>query len=60
MKKLSQVNNSKRIFLKFSILFPTTLAFKDAPFNHVPSIFLDDDIVIINGWVMLKSDFSES
>ncbi len=59
MKNPSQVNGSKRIFLKFSTLLPVILAIKGAPFNDVPSIFLDDDIVIINGWVMLKSDFIE-
>lgn len=59
MKKILPINYSKRIFLKISTLLPVTFALKDVPFNHTPSIFLDDDIVVINGWVMLKSDFIE-
>ncbi len=60
MKKLTPIIESKRNFLKLSTILPLTLALKDLPFNHVSSIFLDDDIVIINGWVLLKSDFIQS
>jgi hypothetical protein len=59
MEILSETITSKRNFLKLSMLLPITVALKDIPFPHVSSTFLDDDIVIINGWVMLKSDFFE-
>jgi hypothetical protein len=59
MENLSETITSKRSFLKLSMLLPITVALKNIPFLDVSSTFLDDDIVIINGWVMLKSDFLE-
>jgi hypothetical protein len=56
-KATIQVSESKRKFLKFSVILPTAFVLKEPMLNYAPSIFLDDDIVIINGWVMLKSDF---
>ena len=54
----SHINESKRWFLKLTALFSIM------PINTItvsktnPSIFIDDDIVIVNGWVLLRSDLS--
>ena len=54
----TNLSDSKRKFLKFASFF-TVLFIGNITFNKASSsMLIDDDIVIINGWVLLKSDFS--
>ena len=52
------INESKRWFLKLTALFSVM------PVNNITikranaSIFIDDDIVVVNGWVLLRSDLN--
>ena len=54
----TNLSDSKRKFLKFASFFSVMLI-SNITFNKTSSsIFIDDDIVIINGWVLLKSDLN--
>ncbi len=53
------INNRKRNFLKFSVLLPIAIVSKLVTPKFSYPIFTDDDIVIINGWVLLKSDLKQ-
>lgn len=53
------INNRKRNFLKFSVLLPIAIVSKHITSKFSYQIFTDDDIVIINGWVLLKSDLKQ-
>ena len=57
---MSHSNNnlieSKRWFLKLTALVSVLLV-SNAIKKASSSIFIDDDIVIVNGWILLKSDF---
>ena len=52
------INESKRWFLKLTALFAIM------PINTITSrkvnasMFIDDDIVVVNGWVLLRSDLN--
>ena len=54
----TNINDSKRWFLKLTALFSVM------PVNNITikranaSIFIDDDIVVVNGWVLLRSDLN--
>ena len=54
----TNINDSKRWFLKLTALFSVM------PVNNITikranaSIFIDDDIVVVNCWVLLRSDLS--
>ena len=54
----ANINESKRWFLKLTALFSIM------PVNNIniriasASMFIDDDIVVVNGWVLLRSDLS--
>ena len=54
----TNISDSKRQFLKlasfFSVMLVTNITFSKVS----SSIFIDDDIVIVNGWVLLKSDLN--
>ena len=50
------VNITKRWFLKLTAIFSVLVVNNHAQKSVNQSIFIDDDIVIINGWVLLKSD----
>ena len=54
----TNINESKRWFLKltglFSIMPVSNITIRKAS----ASMFIDDDIVIVNGWVLLRSDLS--
>jgi len=51
------INVGKREFLKLLAIPPLFLMGKFTIFKQSNAIFIDNDIVIINGWVLLKSDF---
>ena len=54
----TNIIDSKRKFLKLASFFSVMLV-TNMTFNKVSSsIFIDDDIVIVNGWVMLRSDLN--
>jgi hypothetical protein len=53
----NSINTSKRWFLKFLTIPPLVFASNFLAHRQISTIFIDDDIVIINGWVLLKSDF---
>ena len=55
---LNKVNYSKRWFLKLSALFSVMLVSNVAIKKTNASLFIDDDIVVLNGWVMLRSDLN--
>ena len=54
----TNINDSKRWFLKLTALLSVM------PVNNITikranaSIFIDDDIVVVNGWVLLRSDLN--
>jgi hypothetical protein len=58
MRTNTNINESKRWFLKLTALFSIM------PVNNITirkanaSMFIDDDIVVVNGWVLLRSDLS--
>lgn len=53
--KQFQVHQSKRTFIKVAVLLPMLNLAHSAKNAELPED-LDDDIVIVSGWVMLKSD----
>ena len=53
----TNLNESKRWFIKLTALLTVTLISNIASKKANASMFIDNDIVIVNGWVMLKSDF---
>ncbi len=54
----TNVNESKRCFLKLSALF-SIMSFNNITIKKAnTSIFIDDDIVVVNGWVLLRSDLN--
>jgi hypothetical protein len=55
--QIVQVN--KRTFLKILTAFGVFTATRWSMFKTSPPIPLDDDFLIVNGWVMLKSDLKD-
>jgi hypothetical protein len=54
----TNVNDSKRWFLKLTAFFSVALVSNITSKNTDSSIYVDNDIVILNGWVLLKSDLN--
>jgi len=53
----NSANAGKRQFLKLLAIPPLFFVSKLAMYKQKDTILVDNDIVIINGWVLLKSDF---
>lgn len=60
MTKNEQIDGHKRKFLKFSSLIPLIPALSAVTHHSRQSIYLEDEFLVVNGWVLLKSDLTES
>jgi hypothetical protein len=54
----TNINGSKRRFLKIAAFISVALASHFTIDKTSASIFIEDDIVILNGWVLLRSDLN--
>ena len=58
IRTIAHINESKRWFLKLTALFSIIPIQNFTTQIANASTFIDDDIVVLNGWVLLRSDLN--